>query len=221
MDEEIERLLNQLEAELRPIRNCAERFLSDGSYIDPASRAALISPKPKIGAEAYAIVLFPGIDSDQISHYEQTHQRVGRPDLVIPKIYKRALKCLNGAELFQISLFGVPGTMRDSPPMLSRSIRQPLDLATANQNWAKGFRPRAEQFHFGGGPYSFDENLGYFLNPDESVEALRTGGDIFQSWPSVVGFLESELARAQALFPKHESRWQALLGEIPPKNGRR
>ncbi|MGB6744096.1 MAG: hypothetical protein WBE38_10570 [Terracidiphilus sp.] len=220
MDEEVQRLLDDLKEELRPIRDQAERFLSDGNCIDPASQAVLISPRPKIGVEAYAIVLFPGVDSAQISHYEQTH-KVGKSDFVISDLYKRTLESVNGAELFQISLFGVPGTMRNSSPLLSRSTRQPLDLATANQNWATGFKPRAGQFHFGGGPYSFDENLGYFLNPDESVEAHRKGGEIFQLWPSITEFLEDELARAEALFPEHESRWKALLKEIPSKKRRR
>ena len=221
MDEEVQRLLDGLSEELRPIRNQAERFLFDGGCIDRATQAALISPRPKIGSGAYAIVLFPGVDSDQISRYEQTHQNVGKSNFAIPGRYKCVLESLNGAELFQISLFGVPGAMIDSPPLLSRSIRQPLDLATANRNWAADFEPRVGQFHFGGGPYSFDENLGYFLNPDESVEARRKGGEIFQSWPSIKKFLEGELARAEAQFPEHESRWAAVLRETPSKKRRR
>jgi hypothetical protein len=221
MDEGVQWLLDGLNDELRPVRNQARRFLSDGSCIDPSSQAALISPRPKIGSEAYAIVLFQGIDSDQVSRYEQTHQKVGKSDFVISGHYKRALESLNGAELFQISLFGAPGTMTNSPPMLSRSTRQPLDLATANLNWATSFKPRAGQFHFGCGPYSFDKNLGYFLNPGGSVEARRKGGEIFQSWLSITEFLEGELARTEALFPEHESRWETLPKGTPSKKRRR
>jgi hypothetical protein len=210
-----------ISAEFAPIHNLAERYKDERSCIDPASSAVLISPRPRIGVAAYAIVLYPGIDSDQIARYEQIHHKVGKFDFVIPDTYRTMLKSLNGANLFEMALFGVPGSMTNDPPLLNRSIRQPFDLAGANQNWAAAFKPQRGQFHFGAGPYSCEENLGYFLSDDGSVDARRKGGEVFRIWTSLAKFLDSEVVRAEALFPEYESRWEAELKAIPPKKRNR
>jgi hypothetical protein len=57
------RALTQLDQELTPIRLVAERLAIDNSVIDPQTGAALISHRPQIGPEAYACVIFPGVEA--------------------------------------------------------------------------------------------------------------------------------------------------------------
>jgi hypothetical protein len=220
MSEAVLRLLESLRAALPPVHDQAMRFMHEGSCFDQASRAVLISPRPKIGTEAYAVVLFTGLDSNRISRYEEMHQSRIQSRFSIPDGYRRVLNSMNGASIFEIQLFGIPETMAQDPPLLSRSVRQPLDLATATQHWGSPFKPKLEQFHFGGGPYSYSENVGYFLNPNESVESRRKGGESVNLWPCIDAFLEAELARAEARFPEHEAQWEAMLKEIKPKKRR-
>ena len=128
--------------------------------------------------------------------------------------------------MFEIHLYGLPRSMSDAPPLLSRSVRQPLDLATANRNWSSAYKPGPTQFHIGSGPYSYEENLGYFLNEDGRVEALRKAGVSFGSWPTFGHFLAEELARAASLYPSYEERCfkfrqQLEEQELERKNAKR
>jgi hypothetical protein len=107
---------------------------------------------------------------------------------------------LNGATVFRMNLFGLPPTMCQDPPLLDRSARQPLDLGAANSFWRKRYAPRSSQFHFGSSQYSHDENMGYFLNEDGTIDALIRGGRRLWSWASLEPFLAAELARSEALF---------------------
>jgi hypothetical protein len=54
-------------------------------------------------------------------------------------------------------------------------------------------------FHFGAGPYSHQENAGYFLTANASVEAFLPGGQRAGAWPSIQEFLVQEIARAESL----------------------
>ena len=207
MREEIHHFLKTLDGDLAVVREACEPFLGDDANVDPPSGAALISHRPKIAPQAYACVLFPGIPEDEISRYEQIHSKAAQHPLTIPSFYCDTLRQLNGASLFQIDLFGVPGSMTNDPPLLSRSVRQPLDLATANRNWFISYKPQRSQFYFGSGPFSWEENLGYFLNKDGSVDALRKNGEKFACWPTIGRFLAEELARAASIYLSYEERW--------------
>lgn len=206
MQDVINRFLESLNGQLDVIRETCRPFVSDDSIVDPASGAMLISHRPKVAPQAYACVLFPGIPDNLISQYEEVHSKVTKGPFAIPNSYHDALTRLNGASLFQIDLFGLPSSMTNNPPILSRSVRQPLDLATANRHWLAAFKPKQSQFHIGSGPFSWEENLGYFLNEDGSVDALRKGGDTFNTWPNFGSFLAVELSRATSLYPSYEEK---------------
>jgi hypothetical protein len=210
MHEEMKAFLESLEGTLLSVRQIAERILDEDSCVDPLSGSLLISRRTSIAPEAYGLVLFPGIDAELIARYETVHGKKGTYEFSVPSEYKQILKHLNGADLFQISLFGIPRTMANDPPLLDRSRRQPLDLATANRSWNAKYKPRADQFHIGSGPYSPSENLGYFLNLDRTVEARRVGGECFATWQSIASFLSSELSRAESQYRAHEEFWREL-----------
>jgi len=211
MFNEIGARLQALVGELEPIRQTAGRLVDQTAKVDPSIGTLLISHRPAIGTEAYAIVLYPGISEELIAGYENIHSARLPAKFEIPGEYRAFLRILNGADVYQMSLYGLPVSMSKIPPLLNRSVRQPLDLATANINWKNRYRPNESQFHFGSGPYSDNENIAYFLNPDKSVEARRVGGEVFTTWTSVRDFLTQEILRVETLFPSYESSRKELL----------
>jgi hypothetical protein len=210
MHEEIRKLLSPLDNELAPLRQMAESLIDQDSLIDPTTGAALISRRTKIAPEAFACVIYPGMPHEAITRYEEIHSGDSGPSFTIPDAYKTILSRCNGAEIIEMNLYGLPPSMCNNPPLLSRSSRQPLDLATANKDWRRAFQPDPTQFHFGGAYYSPEENLAYFLNPDGEVEALRKGKTRFNLWPNFESFLSNELSRLIALYPAYEQSWFEL-----------
>ena len=185
MSNQINTRLQALTGELEPIRQAAERLVDQTAKVEIPVETILISHRPAIGTEAYVIVLYPGVSEEHIADYEQIQSGRLPASFVIPRAYRALLQALNGADLYQMSLYGLPVSMSGNPPLLNRSVRQPLDLATANFNWKSQYRPSESQFHFGSGPYSDAENIGYFLNPDRSIESRRAGGEVFGTWASM------------------------------------
>ena len=208
-------VLQSLDHELAPIRLVAERLAVADSVIDPPSGAALFSRRPRIGTEAYACVIFPGVAPETISRYEELQHSIGNGGFAIPAVFKKVLLRLNGAWIFRLSLYGLPPSMCHNPPLLDRSARQPLDLGTANLNWRRQYAADPTQFHFGGSQYSHEENIAYFLNGDGSVVALLKGGHRVWDWPSIETFLNAELPRAESQYEEFERRMSAI--KIAPK----
>jgi len=123
------------------------------SLIESGTGAALISHRPNIGTEAYACVIFPGISDETIARYEEVQRSSGR-SIEIPEAYRSVLRRLNGADIFRLSLYGLPPAMCQDPPLLKRSVRQPLDLGSANLHWRRKYTADPGRFHIGSGPYS-------------------------------------------------------------------
>ncbi len=191
--------IDQLIDELSPIRDVAMRLIgADPKYI-LSNGVMSISKRPKIGTEAYALNLFEGVSHDDISKYERIH------GLEINPCYRKILLSLSGAFLFQISLFGIPPSMNQFPPRLDRSSPQPHDLATANRIWNFEFKDVDHLFHFGGGPWSHHENVGYFLDAEGKISAVLKDGTVIKSWDKFGEFLTSELERAEKNYPEYEN----------------
>ncbi|HEY1501965.1 MAG TPA: hypothetical protein VGF88_20490 [Acidobacteriaceae bacterium] len=214
MSETIQERLDSLSGDLLPIRQLAERLLDPAAQLDPDSGNISLSHRPKLGPEAYALVLYPGITEHMILYYLNSRPGGLRGQLIFPPAYLRIMNVLNGAELYQLRLYGLPPSMCAPTPPRNRSARQPLDLGAANFNWSRQYRSSPSQFHFGSGPYSYEENLAYFLNADDTIEARRVGGSLFGTWPSFAPFLEAEISRAESLFPAHEARTEKLQESI-------
>lgn len=214
MQDAIEARLQNLPGELLPIRLLAERLLDPTALLDTSTGNIFLAHKPRLGPESFAFVLYAGITEEMIAAYLKARSAGLRGSLTIPPAFLRILPVLNGAELFQLQIYGLPPSLCAATPLRNRPTRQPLDLGAANQTWGRQYRLSSSQFHFGSGPYSYEENLAYFLNPDDSVEARRIGGSLFASWPSIAQFLEAEIARAESLFPAHEARTERLHSSI-------
>jgi hypothetical protein len=67
------------------------------------------------------------------------------------------------------------------------------------------YRAQPEWFHFGGGPFSYYENVGYFLDAEGSIVALRKMGQMEGKWASFRTFLAEELERSEAAYPQFEA----------------
>jgi len=214
MLEAIQTRLEELCGELLPVRQLAQRLLDPAARLDPSSGTVFISQRAKLGPEAFAVVLFAGISDAMILAYFNARTSGLRGQLTIPPAYLRILRVLNGAELYQLQLYGLPPGLCGDDPVIDRSIRQPLDLGAANFVWSRQYRSSKAQFHFGGSPWSYEENLAYFLNPDDTIEARRVGGASVGSWPAFAPFLEQEITRVESLFAAHEERTERLHNSI-------
>lgn len=213
--------LTRLDRELVPIRLVAERLAGADSVIDPATGAVLISHRPRIGTEAYACVIFPGVEPEVVTRYEEIQRSIGSDGFEIPTAYRNVLSRLNGAWMFQLSVFGLPPSMCQYPPLLDRTAHQPLDLGTANSDWRRKYAADPEQFHFGSSQFSAEENIAYFLNANGSVTAMLRGGHKVWDWPSIEGFLNAELPRAESQFAEFETSMAAVRAVVATEKPKR
>ena len=212
--------LETLHNDLLPVRGVIERLASDVN-LEPETGALRLSHRPKVGAEAYACVLYPGVDTNLIDRYERIHRARIVDYLDIPLLYRNLLTRLNGADLFGIALYGIPLSMAQDPPLLNRSVQQPLDVSTANETWRLEYRVPRSNFYFGGGPHSSQENRGYFLTPKNQVEAFLVGGKKIGEWQSMATFLAEEIDRAESIFPEFERIMEdARLASKAKRRGR-
>ena len=193
----LQQILQELTGDLEPVARLAQRFVEQDSLVDPISGGAFLSHRPRIALQAYALRIYAGIDDSTLAEYEDIH------GLTICSTYRAVLRKMNGASLFEISLFGLPISMTKRPPLLDRSTAWPFDVATAQKNWSLPYNVPCDCFFMGYGPHSDKEHLGYFIVPGDGIVAMLKGGEKVERWPSIRSFLEHELARAEAAYPKY------------------
>jgi hypothetical protein len=196
----IERFLRKIDDDLSPLRSVIERLASSDADVEPATGALRLSHRPDIGADAYSCVLYPGLGLDVIDRYEAIHRERLPVYLDIPPFYKNLLSRMNGAYLFSTALFGIPQSMAQNPPSLDRSVLRPLDVSTANHTWRLEYRVSHRNFYFASGSHSSNENVGYFLTPENRVEAYLVGERKIGEWAGMNAFLSEELERAELGF---------------------
>lgn len=200
---QLDALIAQLSGEWEPVRELAARLRVGGAR--EFEECFALSHRPHVAPEGYALWLYPPLSEAALARYQQIHH------LGISPTYLRLLRSLNGARAFELSLFGVPPSMAAEPPLLSRTGFSPLDLATANHHWRSEYSVPEAWFHFGVGPYSHDENVGYFLDDAGNVFSSRRRGERVRAWASFSEFLVEELRRAEAEYPKHEAALADVL----------
>jgi hypothetical protein len=154
-----------------------------------------ISHRPKVAPEAYAIILFPGIEITNIS-------------LSIPRNYFEILKELNGAIFYELYLYGVPQSN-----LLKRDGTQQLSLITANEDWKHEYIGTKDLFHFGGCAWNLDMNVGYFLNNNNEVLSILNDGTVVNQWHQFNNFLSEEIERAKSIYPEYEKFMSNLQNE--------
>jgi hypothetical protein len=162
----IEGFLNSLPNELQPIREVASGLSIDTD--DEKDDTLCLSHRPRVAPQAHAIKLFKPLPEDKLVQYQDRH------GITVPARYLSVLRAINGAHIFKFSLFGVPPSMVSDPPLLNRSGQTPYDVATANMHWIHEYAVPKNCFHFGGGPYSDEENCGYFFASDGAIFSTNT-----------------------------------------------
>lgn len=201
MNEEIARFLTTLTGPLTPIREVAAKCLDATAKFDKRSKAYLIGHRPQVAPEAYAVELYPGVDDAAMDRYCRIHSKIRFP-VSIPESGRALLRVLNGARIFGGDLFGLPASMRRARPELDRSLRQSLDIATANEIWRIRYKVDAQLFFIGSGSYTYEENAGYFLAPDGHVEVYLPKAKQVEAYSSIEEFLAAELQRLEVNYSK-------------------
>jgi hypothetical protein len=194
---QLEDFILSFPTQLTPIRSVAERLAGSDSLVFEGG--VEFSHRPKIGSQAYALTLFKPLGQAVVERYESIH------DFSVSPHYACLLSSFNGACAFQLSLYGIPPSMADDQPRLNRSANQPHDLATANRFWKQEYGVPPDWFHFGGGPLSHDENVGYFFDALGTVHSVRKDRSVIASWPNFSRFLYDELTRCEAMYSDFES----------------
>jgi hypothetical protein len=122
-------LNNQILPDLLPIQKLINKVINDKkTEIIEEDNAIKIDRRVKIGTDAFAIVLFDGLQPDQIIAYENIFK------IKIPALFQKVLLTCSGADIFEMSIYGISKSMLQKQ-LLNRESIQPHDLAIANKDW--------------------------------------------------------------------------------------
>jgi hypothetical protein len=173
---------------LAPIRS----FLLARKDVEELSDSTVACPNPARAPHFYALEIWPGLDPSLVRRYESA---TGIP---IPEPYQEILTQLNGATLGDVSLYGIPPSMLETPPLLNRRRRQPLDLEAANRHWRFEYSGCSRLFHFGGVVWSPSEIAGLFLTHDGEFEAYLRSGERVRTFDSLTALISFGLTSLEA-----------------------
>jgi SMI1 / KNR4 family (SUKH-1) len=205
----LEQLMAGMSGDLQPVRGLATRLASDGQ--NEMAHGIAISPRPLVAPEAHALYIYAPMPPHLIERYEAQFS------VSIPPLYRSVLTQISGLRAFEFALFGIPVSMTLDPPRLDRSSVQPYDLATADNQWKREYAVDRSLFHFGGGPLSHEERVGYFLSESGRIHSYRKNGELSHSWDSLSDFLAAELERAEADYPRFEAFMNNLQQSLAQK----
>ena len=122
---EIEARISRLPESLRPIRDAVLAASGSGVWVEGSADGPLLAGhRPDVAPQAYDIVLFEPLPLAALELYGEIHD-FGFPDGLL-----ELLRHVNGCTLYDIKLYGVPPSMAAHPPLLDRSRRTPLDIAS-------------------------------------------------------------------------------------------
>jgi hypothetical protein len=199
--DQIQRAVGRYSDCLAPIREAVGRYLKYPSSVNEDG-VMNVGHRPWEAPESYMFRLFPGIQRKALVGYAKAFQ------LEIPKIYVEVLRELNGAFCFGMSLYGIPPSMLGNPPLLDRKRVQCLDLSRA-KGWTAEYHITQNSFHFGGRHFSYEENVGYFMDGEDRIRSVRKGGKVVAEWTSLAAFLKDELAASEKLEEElNPSQWK-------------
>lgn len=185
MTTEISTFLSAFSADLSPIKEQAVRYFDRESKIREDG-AAQIFRRPWVAPSNFGLLLFPPADN---AWFTEFHRRTNK---AIPERYQEILSHVNGCFVYDFSLYGLPKTLYTAG-LLNRKNLQQYDLGAANSMWIRGYKVSKELFYFGGRAYSYDENVGYFLD-DDKIMSIRKNGEVINTWMNVSDFLSEEVS---------------------------
>lgn len=183
--------LDQLPHDLQPLAAAVWQHRSRGTNLRPDGTVQ-VGPTPWVGPEAFAFVLYPGAEQAWLAAFGR---RTGR---AIPEAYVAVLTALNGCFAFDLALYGLPPSLQEPAPPLTRGTLEPLDLETANRYWAQEYRGAGDEFCCGGCTLTATENVGYFVTSNGLFRSRRKEGEVLREWASIGHLLTEELPAAEA-----------------------
>lgn len=195
MTNEIDNFLKNLTPDWTPIKEQVTKYFDIDSKIREDG-AAQIFRRPWVAPQNFGLLLFPPVDKNWFNLFNE------KTDLTIPKMYQDILSEMNGCFVFEFSLFGLPSTMYMTG-LLSRTVLQQYDLGTANTTWKHGYDIDKSLFHIGGRAYSYEENIGYFID-NNKIFSIRENGEIIKSWITFSDFLKEEIKVAEQMMLKEK-----------------
>ena len=180
----MEKRITEISEKYYPIKRISLKYLKTGSIQEGAD--LMIYNQKWVAPLSYGIRIFGMTPVDYIEKYEKDNK------ISIPTIYKEFLLEVNGCFIFDFDLFGLTPSMYEKGT-LDRSKVQCFDLSTANKNWIYEYNINEELFHFGGRAYSYDENIGYFIDKKGIIKSIRNNGEVLREWFNFTEFLNEEI----------------------------
>jgi len=190
MTNEVQKFLDKLGPDFQPLKKQVEKYFDSHSRITPEGTLQVFKC-PWVAPLNFGVIIFSPANDDFIDNYKK------RTNKTIPGFYSDILRQLNGCFIYGFSLFGLPKSFYANN-LLDRSVLQQYDLGTANMHWIHDYKSSKNAFYFGGRTYSYDENIGYFLE-NNKIFALRENGKIISEWTSLVDFLNDEIDLAEKM----------------------
>ena len=190
----IENRIENISEEYISIKELSIKYLKFGATRNEENTIKIYNQKWEAPLK-FAITLFYKSPKDYIEKFETLN------DSKIPTVYSKFLQEINGCSFFEFDLFGLTPSIYRSG-LLDRSKTQCFDLGTANRNWKLEYRLNEDLFYFGSRAYSFNENIGYFMDNDGAIKSIRKNGQVMNEWTSFSSFLKTELQIAEKMMIK-------------------
>ena len=191
--------LNNLTAEWETIKQQVTKYFDDESRIREDG-AVEIFKRPWIAPQNFGIILFPPVDKSFFVKFKEDTK------ISIPTFYQDILLKMNGCFVFDFELFGLPKSVYTTG-LLDRTTTQQLDLGSANKFWKNSYKLNKNLFYIGARAYSFDENIGYFID-EETIYSIRTNGEVIATWTTFDSFLAAEIKLAEKMMLEEKEEQQ-------------
>lgn len=191
--EQIEERLSLLPPSLRPIREAVLAFADSGIWVEGGTGGPLLAgPRPDIAPQSYDVVLFEPLPDEMLENYQELH------DFAFSESLLELLRHVNGCVLFEMNLYGVPPTMAVTPPLLDRSRRSPLDIASGRYWRASYTQPDLAETLIASRNVGDTGQVGYFMNPQGGISGRGNGSPEAPAkcgpWSNVTEWLSAEIA---------------------------
>lgn len=190
--EQIEAWVARLPEALRPIKDAILEVASSGAWSEGETGGPLlVGPRPDIAPQAYDIVVFEPLPAERILSYQELH------DFKLPRHLLEIYKYINGCSLFEVKLYGIPPSMAVSPPLLDRSRRSPLDIASGRY-WRAGYgKIDPDHVLIASRNVGDSGQVGYFMGTDGHISGRGNGSVDAPTecgpWASLAEWLAAEM----------------------------
>jgi hypothetical protein len=190
-DEAISRI-ERLPDFLSPIAEAARAIVLLAAWIDDSCGAILAGYRLDMGIiHAHDLIIFPPLSRSQLDTYEKVN------DFSLPDKLVEFLVHINGCNILNLQVYGAAASMAQSPPMLDRSRRAPLDISSG-RCWRARYSPANENdLLFASKNVGDNGQIGYFMSPTGQIVGRGNGSPMISAqsgpWANVTDWLASEI----------------------------